>query len=77
MDWLSLASNAVKLLAALAQYINAQRDYNSGYAGATNYAFLQAAKQLSAAAEELANADKFHAQDKTDGAFDKDFKRID
>lgn len=77
MNWLSLISNVVSLLYALAQYVNAQRDYNSGWAAATNVGLQQASKQISAAADELANADKIHAQDKTDGAFDQDFKRGD
>lgn len=77
MTWLTALSNIAGLLSALFQYFNAQRDYNSGWAGAVNVGLQQASKQISAAADELANADKIHAQDKTDSAFDQDFKRTD
>lgn len=77
MNWLSLVSNVVSLLYALAQYVNAQRNYNSGWAASMNAGLKQASLQIEAAADELANADKIHAQDKTDDAFDADFKRSD
>lgn len=77
MTWLGVISNIVSLLYALAQYVNAQRNYNSGWAAAVNAGLKQASVQIEAAAEELANADKIHARDQTDGAFDSDFKRGD
>lgn len=77
MDWLSLASNIAKFAVGLLQLIQAHRDYTEGYAGAVNAALTTQTEQMAAVAEEMANADKSHANDPSDTAFDPEFKRSD
>jgi len=75
MDWLAAAPKLIALIYSLMQLVVAQRERNVGWAAAVSYGMQIAANQVSAAADEMNNAEEIHAKDKSDGAFDPTFKR--
>lgn len=77
MNWLSVISSLVTFAAGLMQFINANRERTSGWTEAVNSALKIQAEQMTAAADEMNNAEKLHASDPSDGAFDPQFKRSD
>lgn len=77
MSWLSVLSSLVTFLAGLMQFINANRERTTGWTEAVNSALQLQAQQMQAAADEMNNAEKIHASDPSDGAFDPQFKRSD
>lgn len=73
--WLAAVPKIVALLYSLMQMVNAQKDRNLGWSQAVAYGADIAAKQISAAADEMNNAEKIHNSDPSNAAFDPSFER--
>lgn len=75
MSWLALIKNALAFANAIMGLIQSHRERGAGWAQATAQALTTAAAQAADAKHEIENAERIHAKDSSDSAFDQDFKR--
>lgn len=75
MGWVTAISNGLKFANAIMGLIQSHRERGAGWAQATAQALTTAAAQAEDAKAEIENAERIHARDSTDGAFDPDFRR--
>lgn len=77
MDWLSLIVGAIKALNALTGYLHDRSLLEAGAAKAIAEGLKSTMAEVRKAQGIRDDADKAHAADPTDGAFDNEFERKD
>lgn len=75
MSYVELGLKVITLISSLLALARAHQERGAGFAEAVNQALIQTDKQVMAAKTELENAERIHAGDATDGAFDSEFRR--
>ena len=77
MSWLQIILGLISLAKWLTQTLHDNKTFADGQTKAVADALAAAAAEVAKANAAAAEADKRHAKDKTDGAFDKEFQRKD
>lgn len=77
MIWLNAILAAVKLLSAVIQFLQQRRLIDAGASQQIALDMATAAKEVLQAGAAADEAEKRHAKDPTDAAFDPDFERKD
>lgn len=77
MNWLQIVLGIISLAKWLTATLHDNKTFADGQTKAVADALRAAADEVSKANEAATEADKRHAKDKTDGAFDSEFRRKD
>lgn len=77
MSWLQIVLGIISLAKWLTTTLHDNKTFADGQSKAVADALRAAADEVSKANEAAAEADKRHAKDKTDGAFNNEFQRKD
>ena len=77
MSWLQIVLGIVSLAKWLTNTLHDNKVFDAGHTKAVSNALQAASADIAKAVAAGVEADKRHAQDKTDGAFDSGFQRKD
>jgi hypothetical protein len=75
MNYVDLGLKVITLISSLLALARAHQERGAGFAEAVNQALVQTDARVTAAKEELENAERIHNSDPTDGAFNSEFRR--